>query len=108
MSCGCKSDTISDKLVMSDEKMVKNESNIFKYIVKIIGFLVGLMLLPIIMFVIIWFMFDLIVLNKKVDFLQIINKWKKVYGNKNKQNDEDDDDDDDEYLMLNVEDITNK
>jgi len=112
MGCGCKSDTISDNLVVSDKKMRGDDSNIIKYIIKFIGFLIGLMLLPIIMLAVIWFMFDVIVLNKKVDFVQSINKWKKLYNKKDKNNEDDyyddEDDDDDEYLMLNVEDITNK
>lgn len=118
MGCNCKSSNLSP---INGENIIKEKplQLTLKYVAKTIGFLIALALLPIIMVVIIWFMFDVIILNKNVDLRIILDKFIKheKYFNSNYEDDDDEDDDDDdedEYLteddvvMLNVEDITNK
>ena len=115
MSCNCKNsgEMPQNYVLEENENLV---ATIIKYIVKFIGFLVGVALLPLIMIAIIWFMFDTIVLNKDIDLRKVINRF--VVANKfftrEEEEDKEDEEDDDDYLtendviMLNVEDITNK
>ena len=115
MGFNCKTSNSSPRI---GENIIKEKpfQLTLKYIAKTIGFLIALALLPIIMVIIIWFMFDIIILNKEVDLRIILDKFIKheKYFNSNYEEDDDDDDDDDEDLteddvvMLNVEDITNK
>lgn len=100
MGCNCKNSGYTPEFVVSEKK-----GNIKKYIVKIFGFLLGLVLLPLIMLAIIWFMFDTIVLNKEVDLTKLINTFVKTDEKTNKVEEEYNED---ELEILNVEDITNK
>jgi hypothetical protein len=117
MGCNCKN-TGGTKQFNGSPQNEGITATIIKYFAKTLGFLVGMLLLPIIMLVIIWFMFDTIVLNKDIDLRRVTNRFVKA----NKfftKDDYDEDDEDDEYdeddelteddvIMLNVEDITNK
>ena len=114
MSCkSCKSSGFVPPVSDNDDSIVQK---IIKYTAKIIGFLVGVSLMPIISLVIIWFMFDTIVLNKQVDLRHIINKYvKRVdYDDDNDYDDDDEEYYDDEefteenFTLLGVDDITNK
>ena len=113
MGCNCKNTDGPQQYNV----LTQNESlgaTIIKYLAKTLGFLVGMLFLPIIMLVIIWFMFDTIVLNKDIDLRHIINRFVKANKFFTKYDDEDEDDeeeeeyDEDDVLMVNVEDITNK
>jgi len=114
MGCNCKNSAgMPQNYVLEGKENLVSTS--IKYVVKFIGFLIGVALLPLIMIAIIWFMFDTIVLNKDIDLRRVINRF--VKANKFfSKDDEDDDDDDDDYenlteddvIMVNVEDITNK
>jgi hypothetical protein len=118
MGCNCKTSSSTPKL----EENVKKErliNIILKYFAKSIGFLIAVALLPFIMVIIIWFMFDTIVLNKEVDLRIVLDKFIKheKFFNSNYEDsddDEEDEEDDDDFLsendvvMLNVEDITKK
>jgi len=114
MGCNCKNtDGPQQYNVLTQNEGVT--ATIIKYLAKTLGFLIGMLLLPIIMLVIVWFMFDTIVLNKDIDLRLVINKFVKAnkFFTKDDEEEEDDDDDDDELteddvIMLNVEDITNK
>jgi len=83
------------------------------YTFKVLGFLIGILLLPIINIVIIWFMFSTIVLTKDVNIVNLLSKF---VGKKNDDDDDDDDDFDDDFddlteddvVMVDVEDITDK
>ena len=112
MSCNCKNsgEMPQNYVLEENENLV---ATIIKYVVKFIGFLVGVALLPLIMIAIIWFMFDTIVLNKDIDLRRVINRFVKANKFFTKDDDDEDDDDDDDLteddvIMLNVEDITNK
>jgi hypothetical protein len=87
---------------------------ILHYFFKVIGFLVGVALLPLINLVIIWFMFSTIVLTKEVSIIKLA---KKIMGGRKYDDDEDDDEDEDDdfeelteddVIMVDVEDITDK
>jgi len=114
MGCNCKNtDGVKEYNVLTQNEGVT--ATIVKYLAKTLGFLVGMLLLPIIMLAIVWFMFDTIVLNKDIDLRLVINKFVKAnkFFMKDDDDDYDDDDDDDELteedvIMVNVEDITNK
>jgi phosphopantothenoylcysteine synthetase/decarboxylase len=95
----------------------KEKAKVFlHYTFKVLGFLVGILLLPLINIAIIWFMFNTIVLTKDVNIVNLISKFvgKKNDDDDDDYDDEDDDDDDfyglteDDVVMVDVEDITNK
>ncbi len=104
MGCNCKTNVthVSNK---------ENKIDVLGFGLKIIAFLLGLVLLPIIMVVIVWFMFNTLVLNKETDLKPLLKKL----GEKFSDNYDDDDDDDEievfmnnDVISMNVEDITNK
>ena len=137
MGCGCKTNS-SDKFELTsfnDKSLDSNNNenletnletnkpnNIINYLFKLIGFFMGLLLLPIIVLAIIWFMFQLLVLNQEVDMKRIVLVLSSKLKRFNESNiDEiyygDDDDDEEEeydeeeydeenYEMLDVDDIT--
>jgi len=74
MGCGCKN-TKNDSIESVKTARSWSESNkttsVIKYGFKIFGFLIALLTLPFIVLAIIWFMFDLIVLNREVDIAKL-------------------------------------
>ena len=123
MGCGCKTKKGVDTPINNENKPKINiMANIIHYSIKLIGFGIGLILLPIIVLMIIYYMFKLIVLNKDIDIKPLfvsLSKFMKQVGKDNaKDDDEDDDDDDDdteweeidpnEFELIGVDDITNK
>ena len=114
MGCNCKNTDGPQQynVVLQNEGVT---ATIIKYFAKTLGFLVGVLLLPLIMLVIVWFMFDTIVLNKDIDLRRVINKFVKANDFFTKEDKDDDDDDydyddltEDDVFTINVEDITNK
>ncbi len=116
MGCNCKVSNggSQDKsTVQSDFEQESGVQNFVRYSAKIIGFLMGVILIPIIVVGIIWFMFDIIVLNKEVDLRIILKKIVKI--NKAIMTDDEDEEDEDydeeidyeveEYITENVEEI---
>lgn len=115
MACNCKVSNGGSQDKNSVQGEFEQESGVQKFVwysAKIIGFLLGVILLPIIVVVIIWFMFDIIVLNKEVDLRIILKKIVKI--NKAIMADDEDEDDDydeeidyevEEYITENVEEI---
>jgi hypothetical protein len=112
MGCNCKNDKGFIEGKSENVSVGKKTGN---YIVKFLGFLILLALLPIINVVIIGFMFKTLVLNKEVNLKSLLL----FVGKKGKVKTEDDDDDDydddeydylteDEVVMVDVEDITEK
>ena len=79
MSCGCKSTNKQENRNEESVKYVQSISLnnkgtlIVKYLFKLIGFMIALLTVPFIVLIIIWFMFDLIVLNKEIDIAKITN-----------------------------------
>ena len=117
MGCNCKN---SNNFEQTEETNNKNIlENVLKYFFKSLGFIVSLILLPIIIGAVIWFLFDVIVLNKNVDLgriVKLVAKNIKKFNEDSDEYDDDEEDDDDEfeelneedYIALNVEDITDK
>lgn len=115
MSCNCKSGGTTPSTLGTKTESLSLVQNGLKYSAKIMGFLIGMLLLPLIILGVIWFMFDTIVLNKEVDMTIILKKIIKI--NKVVFQDDDDEDDDDYedfeelddeeigYITQNVEEI---
>ena len=111
MACNCKTSGAS-KSSTGEIKPKSVVDNGLKYSAKIIGFLIGILFLPFIMLGIVWFMFDIIVLNKEVDLTIILKKIVKI--NKAILEDDEEEEDDDyedldeneiDYITENVEEI---
>lgn len=83
--------------------------NVLKYSAKIVGFLIGILLLPLIIVAIIWFMFDIMVLNKDVNLAIILSKIVKINKAILEDDEEEDEyfeyDENEEYITENVEEI---
>jgi hypothetical protein len=99
MGCNCKKGDSNNEKVNN----VSLGKKITSYSVKFIGFLLLLVLLPIINIALIVFMFKTLVLNEQVDLKSLLM----FIGKKGKANTEDDDDDydDDEYDYLTEDDV---
>jgi hypothetical protein len=122
MGCGCKNTNNGSnepKQEIRSWSESNKTANIIKYGFKLIGFFIALLTLPFIVLAIIWFMFDLIVLNRQVDMAKItrVLAAKIKFANDDSHfNDEDDDDydeedddyefDENDYITVDVEDIT--
>ena len=123
MSCGCKTKK-GEVLPSNDENKPKVNiiNNIIHYTIKLIGFGIALALLPILLLVIVYYMFNLIVMTKDIDikplFISMSKYMKKVAKDNATDDDDDDDDDDDEaewenidpeeFVLVGVDDITKK
>jgi hypothetical protein len=88
MGCGCKN---SNKIDNTLQKVSDGEKkiNIGKYVLKTFVFLIALIASPIIMLFIIWIMFNMLVLNKNIDFKPLLM----AIGNKFKREEKYDEDD---------------
>ncbi len=111
MSCNCKNGQSMESMLENENKNPKSVGQtVIKYTLKVLGFLVLVAALPIINLYIIWFIFNMLVLNKNIDVKPILL----TLGNKFKQKDYDEDDEEynelteDDVELLDVEDITNK
>jgi len=116
MSCNCKTNQSTSETTKTVENYDKNRRLrlTLTYSAKFVGFLFLIVLLPFINIMIIWFMFNTIVLNKEANVGQIV---KSLVGKKRLGIDDDDEDDDDDdfedlteedVVMLDVEDITDR
>jgi hypothetical protein len=76
MSCNCKK-PIDDKTNLPNEKNTLS-GNIVKYFLKTIAFLISILLLPVFNLVLIWFLFQTLVLNKNVDLRVLSKKFIKL------------------------------
>jgi hypothetical protein len=117
MSCNCKNKNEVNIPFVNNDNQTPKESLaklIPIYFVKLLGFSVGLILLPFIMCAIIVFMFRIIVMTREIDVKPLFNSAFKLMKNANEEDNDDDEDDEDnpediiEYVMEDVEDITNK
>ena len=105
-SCNCKTKNYLNYKKTENKELVKNKTNIF---LRIIAFSLGLLLLPIIMIAVIWFMFELLMLNKEIDMKKIVNVMTskiKPFNEEDDDYDDEDDYDEDDYEMIDVEEIT--
>jgi hypothetical protein len=113
MGCGCKTDNnYEPNLEGSNNEEKKGFSNI---IVRLLAFMLMMVFLPIIMIAIVWFIFELVMLNKEIDMKKIVrvmsSKIKPFNEGYEEEDDDYDDDEDDEFIeenyeMVDVEDIT--
>lgn len=99
MSCGCKAKKgVNTSSNDENKPKVSIIANIINYTIKLIGFGIALVLLPIVFVVIIYYMFNLIVMTKDIDikplFVSVSKLMKKVAKDNADEDDEDDDDDD--------------
>jgi ATP-dependent Zn protease len=108
MSCNCKTNSKQIK-----GKKTLNPNYKTNFILRLISFLIGLIFLPVIMVAVIWFMFDLLMLNKEIDMQKIVmvltSKIKPFNEDDDfsyDENDEDDEFTEENYEILDVEEIT--
>lgn len=76
MGCGCKGGNKSDIKTENSKDSNTTESifnTVVKYMLKVLMFVVLLLLLPVINLMIIKFIFETLVLNKKVDFKDMLS-----------------------------------
>ena len=110
MGCNCKDNISYNNEKFGDLTFKGKIKLILFYSLKIFGFMVGILLLPVINIAILWFMFNRIVLNKNFDVKEIVlSIMGKSLLRNNEDDDEDDDEDDyddDEIIMLDVDEIT--
>jgi len=112
MGCNCKKGE-AGYVDSKDISNGKNKQPIIHYFFKTLGFLLMLVLLPIINLVIIWFIFRTLVLNKDVDIKELLLMIGNSFKEKEESDDKDDDDElkdltEDDVIMLNVEEIEKK
>lgn len=107
MSCNCKSNEIGPELPKVENNGLNPIHSVLIYGAKLFGFVLSLLLIPVINAVLIKMMFQAIVLNKNVDMKKIFEYYfKKKKEFEDLDDDTEDLDDEDEYEMLNVEEIT--
>lgn len=126
MGCGCtkngKYEPILDNSIdnLNNSKNKKTFSGSTNIILRILAFVLMMCTLPIIIVAIIWFMFELLILNKEMDMKRIVkgltakikpfNEGYEEYEDYDDDDDEDYEDDDEfneeNYEMVDVEDIT--
>lgn len=108
MGCNCKAGKEPNTYIDTKGNEVKinkfHYTNIGFYIFKFLGFLLGIIVLPIINIFIIIFMFNILVLNQKADLKPMFNTLAN-FLKKAKKNEEDDDDDDDDFDGLTEDDV---
>jgi hypothetical protein len=127
MSCGCKAkknDGTPFNVSSPNNENTPKKSigvNIIHYSIKLLGFGIALALSPFLMLVIIYYMFNMIVMTKDVDirpiFISASKFMKKVGKDNTDEDDEEDDEEDDaeweninpdEFELIGVDDLTKK
>lgn len=110
MGCCKKGQNMETILENNDNEALGGGQLVLKYILKVFGFLILLLTLPIINLVIIWYMFSMLVLNKNIDVKPLLL----AIGAKFKPEDKDVDDNDElevltteDVILMDVEDVTN-
>jgi hypothetical protein len=109
--CNCKGNKNNvDKALNEKETKAKVKLSFTYYMLKTLGFLLLVALLPLINLVIIWFMFRTLVLNKDIDLKPLLLGIGKRFKEKKEVDDDNDLDDltEDDVVMVGVDDITNK
>ena len=120
MGCGCKTNTKYESNYDSSNKRPNNNkitSGYSIFLIRVLAFILSLFLLPIIMIAIIWFMFELFLLNKEIDMKKIVTVlsskirpfnegYEEEYDDDDYENDADDEFNEENYEMVGVEDIT--
>jgi hypothetical protein len=103
--CNCKKSNI-DNSINTDENLNENNKSLFniitKYFFKTIGFIIFLLLLPLINVYIIWMIFKMFILNKNVDIKPILIHIGNMFKERNISEDYIDED---EYKKLTEDDV---
>lgn len=118
MSCGCKTKNTEAPTIGVSTDLSKTSliTNFIHYSIKILGFLIALALLPILILVIVYYMFNLIVISKDIDIKPLFTSLSKFIKKASEDDDEEDDDDDvewetareEDYIMIDVDDLSKK
>ncbi len=106
MGCGCKGNVSNNTKVNFGDLTYKAKlRRLGFYALKGLAFLIGIALLPIINIAIIWFMFNIIVLNKEFNVKDIVFQ---ILGSVLKKREDEDDEeyDEDDVDLLDAEEIT--
>ena len=103
MGCNCKNGANLNDL-MANGKPESKTGLIVKYTLKVLGFLVLLILLPIINIYIIWLMFDMLVLNGNIDIKPALLALGKKFEIK-EIDDEEEELTEEEFLELTEDDV---
>lgn len=113
MGCNCKAKSANANVGYSIEENEGLFQKVVKNIIKVFVFLVSLLLLPFIMGLIIWYMFEMLVLNQNLDLAKILGyviKKAKRFDRKDDDEEFEDDDDltEDDVTLLDADEITEK
>lgn len=106
MGCGCKGNVSNDNTIkFGDLTIGAKTRRVGFYALKGLAFILGILALPIINIAIIWFMFQIVVLNQSFSVKDIVFK---IMGKTLRTDDDDDDDDydDDDYDDYDEDDVT--
>jgi hypothetical protein len=115
MGCGCKGNVSNDNSIKFGDLTVNAKlRRVGFYTLKVFAFMLAILALPIINIAIIWFIFQIVVLNQSFSVKEIVFK---IMGKALTRNDDDDDDDDyydldelneDDVTLLDVDEITHE
>ena len=111
MGCNCKNKNVLDVNGSSNQERNAIWVSVIEYSVKVIFYVLGLLLLiPVINFYLVYLLFKLVVLNKNVDTLDMLNSVIKLGKRLNRDEDEEEDEDEeyeeDELTLTDYEDIS--
>lgn len=119
MGCNCKAGKEPNTYIGAKGDEVKinkfHYTNIGFYLFKFLGFLLGIIVLPLINVFIIIFMFNILVLNQRADLKPMFNSVSNFLKKTKKNDDEDDDEEDDfdeltedDVILMDVDEITDE
>jgi hypothetical protein len=110
MSCNCKNGKSMSDMLDENSVSKNNKSVISKYALKTIAFSIFVLLSPIIFVFLLWFGFKVLVLNTSVDIKPMLSYLAEKIKEKSKQDDDyvEENFDANDYILTEVEDITNK
>lgn len=108
MSCNCKNDKKIDTILEETGNATNKKFSFGKYSLKTIAFLVFLVLSPIMLILLIWFGFKILVLNDSIDIKPLLNFLTTKIKDKTSDDDEFEELDENDFVIVGVDDITNK
>ena len=108
MSCNCKNDKSMDAMLNDTGVSDKKGFSVGKIIIKLLAFSIFLILSPIIFLLLIWFGFKVLVVNQTIDIKPLISFLTKKIESETIDNDDYEEFDENDFVMIGVDDITNK
>lgn len=106
--CGCKNKN-NDISIVNDPNasinLIKNGGN---YLIKIIMFSITLIALPLILPLMVWFLFKTIVLNKSIDFMGFLVAVGKMLKKDKNDNDDINEINPNDYTLVGFDDLSKK